>query len=250
MRLHERFCAFCEQYPDTENLDKLAKSFVLPSGTQVGDYLFAGRTIVCEIKTLVTETSEKLATFMSEHGIDPANLADGEHEIKELFLALDDGEAKYKKAITLATTPITDGLDEAENQIRDTKELFGLPDADGLVVILNDQVNLASPPLVHQRLGQRLAKNGTDGTPYHANIRHIVYVCETWVTEVDNKFMHLSLGNPRVPERQGVARFMEEFMTRWAEFNDHTSEAAGRKHRDALTESKFVVAVGRASTEP
>jgi hypothetical protein len=46
------------------------------------------------------------------------------HTIKELFLQLDQGEKKYRKAITLITKPLTDGVDETEKQIRDTKKLF------------------------------------------------------------------------------------------------------------------------------
>ena len=186
MRLFDRFKAFCRQYPRAEEIDKLVKCMDVPMGAKIADFLFADRTIVCEIKTLTTETAEKLAAFMSESGIDPSELTQGRHDVVELFLSLSDGEAKLKKAITIATTPVADGLDDAEKQIRDTKTLLGRGDADGLLVILNDLVELASPPLVKARLEQRIAKNGSDGTPYHANVNHVIFICEKYVLTADH----------------------------------------------------------------
>ncbi|HSB79740.1 MAG TPA: hypothetical protein VLM91_13240 [Candidatus Methylomirabilis sp.] len=131
MNLEDRFFEFSRQYVGTEDIDAILKPADVPTGMKIADFHFQMRTIVCEVKTLTKETAAKLVAYMQENGIGPSELAHGQHIIKELFLQLDNGERKYRKAITLITKPLTDGLDDAEKQIRDTKRLFDIPNADG-----------------------------------------------------------------------------------------------------------------------
>ncbi len=247
MNLRDRFLDFCRKYAGAEELDVIVKPADVPKGMKIADFLFASRSIVCEIKTLTTETAKKLAAYMEENGIGPSRLADGQHEVKDLFLKLEDGEKKYQKAITLSTTPMTDGLDDAEKQIRDTKALLGIPEADGLVVILSDQVTLAGPPLIMERLGQRLAKTAPDGSPYHKNVNHILHVGEKYTPGDENVYMNLSLANPLAPERQSASAFAEKLMADWAAFNCHTFTMAGHDDERLLKESKLVINVGNGT---
>src|SRR6266404_1409298 len=99
MNLNHRFFEFCRQYPGAEDIDELLKLFDVPAGMKIADFLFQQRTIVCEVKTLSTETAEKLAAYMQENGIGPFHLPNGQHSIRQLFLQLDEGEKKYRKAM-------------------------------------------------------------------------------------------------------------------------------------------------------
>lgn len=248
MNLNDRFFAFCRQYPGAEEIDELLKSSKVPAGVKIADFFFQTRTIVCEVKTLTTETSEKLIAYMRENGIGPSDLSDGQHSIKDLFLQLDEGETKYRKAITLITTPLVDGLDDAEKQIRDTKQLFHTPNSDGLLVILNDQVVLAGPPLIVERLGQRLAKTADDGSPYHKNINRIVHIGEKYTPGEEKVYMNLSLGVQ--PEANGAEAFVKQFMEAWAAFNGQTFAMAGPQHDKLLRESQFVITVEKRRERP
>jgi len=150
--------------------------------------------------------------------------------------------------MTLITTPLADGLDNAEKQIRDTKKVFHLPNSDGLLVILNDQVLLAGPPLIIERIGQRLAKTADDGLPYHKNINRIVHIGEIYTPGEENVYMNLSLGVQ--PEAKGVEVFVEHFMEAWAAFNGQTFAFAGPQHKKLLKESQFVVTVKKQGKGP
>lgn len=249
MSLEARFLKFCRQYPGAENIDDLVQTSGIPPGVQIADFLFQGRTIVCEVKTFTTETVEKLVAFMKEVGLDPSNLPSGQHIIEQLFLQLDDSEKKYQKAKTIITKPLADGLDNSERQIRSSKQLFGLPDADGLLVILNDKVVLAGPPLIAERLAERLAKSRDDGSPYHKNINHILHIGEIYSPGNDHMYMDLTIPNPRVPEAHGVKDFVGNFMKAWAAFNGHPLIDASPQHQQLLRESRLFIDVKRDRAE-
>jgi hypothetical protein len=250
MNLKDRFFEFCRQYPGAEDIGEPLKSSDVPTGMKIADFFFQVRTIVCEVKTLTTETAEKLVACMQENSIGPSDLPNGQHNIKQLFLQLHEGEKKYRKAMTLITTPLANGLDDAEKQIRDTKKLFDIPNSDGLLVILNDQVKLAGPPLIFERLGQRLAKTVEDGSPYHKNINHIVHIGENYTPGEENVYMNLSLANPLAPEANGVAAFVQHFMEAWAAFNGQTFTLAGSQHEKLLKESQLVITVEKRRKRP
>jgi hypothetical protein len=241
MNLETRFFDFCNRHPEAENIDDLVKTTGAVKGMKIADFFFQNRTIVCEVKTLNKETADKLVAYMRKVGLDPAHLPRGQHSIERLFLEFEEGEAKYRKAIDLITTPIADGIDDAEKQIRDTKRLFSTPAADGLLIILNDQVNLAGPPLIVQRLAQRLIKNAPDGSPYYKHINHFVHIGEKYTPSGENAFMDLTIPNWRSPETQGVAAFVGDFIQAWAAFNGQTFTNAGEQHVQLLKDSDFVI---------
>ena len=97
--------------------------------------------------------------------------------------------AKYLKAWTLMTTPITNGLDDAEKQIRDTKALFKIDSADGLVVILNDKVEIGGQSLIKERIGDYLAKKDPDESPHHKNVNRVFHLGEMYTPEHENVYL-------------------------------------------------------------
>lgn len=193
-----------------------------------------------------TQTTEKLVTFMGEHGLHPRDLPSGEHVIEELFRSLPDGERLYRKATDLILTPVADGFDDAQRQLRDTKELFGITDADGLLIILNDIVSLASPPMIRERLAQRITKNGVDGEPYHRDVTRIFHVAERHVIATEamrDQSVNLSLGNPRVKQRFALEQFVEDLARRWAAFCGVTFTKGRGEIDEFLRDSRDVLRV-------
>lgn len=241
--LEDRFFTFCRRFPDAEEIDVVVAPETIPTGLKIADFLFEKRSIVCEVKTLTNETGLKLARYMEQNGIGPSQLGSGIHIIRDLFLQMDDGERKFQKAITLITTPLCDGVDEAEKQIRDTKQLLDLPNADGLVVILNERVTLAGPPLIMERLAQRLAKKTADGAPYHKNLTHFLHIGEKYTLGDENNFLNLSLSNPLVTEQNSSAAFTQRLMKEWAHFNGQSFAMASPEHEELLHASKLFISV-------
>src|SRR5207245_5095095 len=115
-------------------------------------HFFANREFICEITSPKIETTEKLVAIMQQVGLDPAALPEGTHIIEQLFQKLRRGSKVLRQALKLVMTPLINDFNQAVKQIRDTKTLFNLPNADGVLIILNDTVTIGGQPLVYKRL--------------------------------------------------------------------------------------------------
>lgn len=174
--LEDRFLQFCSQFPGAEPIDSLITSEHRATKLKFADFLFENRAIICEVKTLKTQMTEKFVAFMEKHGVHPHSLGSGDHEIREVFGRLPNGDNLFRKATNLIMTSVADGFDEAQRQIRDTKRLFDIQSADGLLIILNEIVELAGQNLIGDRLRLRIPKNDKSGLPYHRDVTRISFM--------------------------------------------------------------------------
>ncbi|HSB79739.1 MAG TPA: hypothetical protein VLM91_13235 [Candidatus Methylomirabilis sp.] len=115
---------------------------------------------------------------------------------------------------------------------------------------MNDQVALAGPPLIAERLGQRLAKIGEDGSTHHKNINHVVYIGEKHTPGEEKAYMNLSVANPLAPEANGVAVFVLPFMQAWAVFNGQTFSIAGPQHEKLPKDSQLAINIEMQNEQP
>jgi len=244
--LEERFLQFCSQYPGAERIDPLITSEHRATKLKFADFFFENRTIICEVKTLKKQTTEKLVAFMAEHGVHPHTLGIGEHDMREVFGRLPDGEHLFRKATDLITTPVADGFDEAQRQIRDTKQLFDVPNADGLLIILNEIVELAAQNMIGDRLKQRVKKNNADGLPYHRDVTRVFVVVAVnhLETSTGAQYVNMTLSNSRVSESHGVTAFVERLAAAWSENCGVSLTKAGPEIDVLMKSSKFIVTVG------
>lgn len=218
----ERFTEFCRSIPGAEELDAM-------SWTQEqlrlkrADFLFDQRSIICEIKTLESDTAAKFISFLKQEGFD---LAPGQYSVQALLATRPNGNALFAKATNLIATAVADGLAEANRQIAGTKELLGLSATDGVVVILNDLVEILGPQVVIKRCLERLEKLEEDGQPYHANIALILYFSEKHLREVagGQAAVTFQLYNQHVTALHDLNAFSTQFIEGWARFNGRTYE--------------------------
>lgn len=238
-----RFKEFCSRFPGAENIDDLVAGRGDIAGVKRADYLFENRTIVCEVKVLSVDTSPKLVAFMRDHGIDPASLSAGRHIVEDLFKHLQDGEELFRRATDLAMTPIQDGLDDAAKQIGASKDLFAIPDAAGVLVILNGEMPIAGSSLILRRIEQRLNKKASDGNFYHRDVNIIVVINEAYAFETPegDKLVASVCSNGFVPERRDAKVFAEAMVNEWGSFNNLPTETASEAVREAVRVSRLFI---------
>jgi hypothetical protein len=128
-RLTERFTEFCESLRLAERIDALPLTDEQRRARKA-DFFFQARRIVCEIKTLETDTNPKIAKVLLDAGV---TLTLGDNRIDTVLAGRPDGQELYRKCINVMTTSVSDGVDEANRQIRETKRTFGIHEADGLL---------------------------------------------------------------------------------------------------------------------
>lgn len=217
--LADRFIQFCGSLPGAEEIDRLPLTSEQKAlKLKCADFLFESRSIICEIKSLETDTTSKFVSFLNEQGF---QLLPGEYSVKELFSTRPNGQELFQKATNIVATAVADGLAYANKQIGDAKKLLGIEHADGVVVILNGLVEVLGPQLVLKRVLERLEKVASDGTPYHNHVTLILYFSEKHLRETTtgDAAVAFPIPNGRVPPLHDLDAVATGFVKGWAEFN-------------------------------
>ncbi|HYK04083.1 MAG TPA: hypothetical protein VE974_20175 [Thermoanaerobaculia bacterium] len=244
--LKERFDDFCRQYPGAVPIDSLDNP---PKGLQKGDYLFEEKTIVCEVKCLEADMAKKLLDTMKADGIDPARLPNGRHVIEDLYLRLPKkakGKNRYNDVVKKITSSVEKAIDDAANQIRDTKKHLNIADADGLLVILNEEVNIIGQPLVRERLGLALKKRNAAGRPYHAEVARVLHIGETNAvgTPAGDMRVNIVLPNPHATVKSDIDGFVKKLASAWGNYNgEPLTDEPGIDVNDLMENSRLYIDV-------
>lgn len=80
------------------------------------------------------------------------------------------------------TKPLNDVYRSANNQIQSPKATFHLPNSQGLLVILNDSVDILTPESLVHRLRQIASKTAPDGSYQYQHINSVLLISEAHFT--------------------------------------------------------------------
>ncbi len=242
MSLRDRFSDFCRNYQGAEDIDSIALSPEeenrrLAGNLQRADYFFNGRAIIAELKTLEIDPQGKVVEIMDQAGIGPDVLGKGVHIVEELFSGVPNGKKLFRKAVKAITSSTKNDFNNAARQVRDTKAIFDIKSADGLLIILNDSIEIAGPPIIYNRLARRLQKRDGEGDVFHQDITRVLYISEMHAIERDgaDHRMNVTLNNPHVTEQHGVNDFVTKLSKNWAAECGHTFQ------RDESAEMEKIV---------
>lgn len=181
------------------------------------DYLLWDRSVVAELKCLTQDhfsdrlVGEKIAaklTLWRDSGVIPVE------RFKSGVVTLDGLDPKYAWEIeAIFNAPLKNAVKHASSQIRKTKEVLGLPDAKGLVIVVNlGERTLRDPGTAAGRLGAVLRR--------HTNTLHSYFYFAPFA---DPKIvgpavcMFGGIGNPAGGIEQTL---LESLGTGWVAFND------------------------------
>lgn len=166
----EKFQEFLGLVLKSESIDEIAKD-IEHEGIQIADYLFLDRKIVCEFKTLNKDTKEKVDAIIKdlEHREDYPVFY-GTWDVNKILDNLSDGKDIQAEMAYKVTSPIEGTIKDANRQIRDTKRLLNIPEAKGLVIIVNEAVEILDAKITAWRISQCLRKKHKDGSPRFESI--------------------------------------------------------------------------------
>ncbi|MCS6316188.1 MAG: hypothetical protein H8K05_00055 [Nitrospira sp.] len=163
--LEERFKRFLSTLPGAENVDEVIPSGSFPNRERA-DYLLQNRKIVIELKSLQTDTSHKIEKELAIHrDREDFPLMYGEVELKRLLSHLPDGRDINRRIYRNVTRSIEEAVKKAERQITDTENILGLKHTAGLLVILNQSIEILDPTLVVRRISELLCNRSGRSTP-------------------------------------------------------------------------------------
>jgi hypothetical protein len=82
----------------------------------------------------------------------------GTRDLQKVLARLPDGPEINKRIYGAITRSIEDGVRSAEEQISHTRHVLGLPDAAGLLVILNDSIDILDPQVAAHRVASLMKR--------------------------------------------------------------------------------------------
>jgi hypothetical protein len=217
--LAERFSDFLNSREDVENIDALP----LQRNPSKADYFAEKRGVIIELKSLETDTEHRIEEILKPHRSRP-EFPDffGGWDLRQVLLYLPDGEEIGHLIAKVVTDSIERLFRKANSQIRSTKYVFGLPDATGLLILLNQHIDVLSPNLIIYRLRKAAGKRHPDGALQFTEIQHVMLISEAHYNPGPNNSMgFLILHQPLVNGRSfGHDDFLHSLGKSWSQYNN------------------------------
>jgi hypothetical protein len=82
----------------------------------------------------------------------------GGHSTASILSALPDGQELQRQLVLKVTKVIEDIVAKADRQTRGTREIFSIPDAIGILVLINEKVGMLTPEMIHCSLANAFEK--------------------------------------------------------------------------------------------
>ncbi len=189
------------------------------------DVFFNGRLVIGEVKLLATDTAGKIAPIFAPYENSPEwPIFYGERPLSKILEFLPERE-KIERAVFNAVAGSLEYLvRDANRQIRATKASFALPNARGILVVLNDTIDILDPNVMAHKFGQTLLKKDADGNARYPHVEYVWLLCETHTTPIGGSggskgLLSVTTPNPRLPNDSDLDRFMKALQRAWADFN-------------------------------
>ncbi|MFZ1429987.1 MAG: hypothetical protein WBP58_05195 [Chitinophagaceae bacterium] len=215
--LEQRFLSFLNEYEYAENIDLLPN---ISKQSERADYLLFKRKAVVEVKSLLSDVSEHIDSVLSEHKKRPEYpVFYGSMHIENILRKFPDRAAIRLKIIQRLTRSLEKSISKANRQLRSTKAALNLPDAWGLIIILNESIGVLSPSLIVRTINEMMFKKSGDDTRYQ-EISWALIVNESHVTTHQSGVMTqpvISLEGPMAVRFPGSSDYMTALTKSWIE---------------------------------
>lgn len=210
--LEARVIDFLEGDDWTESLDGAAFDHINGSETKA-DYLLAGRRMIAELKTLNASPMDRTEQRLKKRFAEPdAPIVFGTLGVSKVIEGLQDNEAISKMMIDMAGRAVRRHLQKANEQIGAIKMRLKLPDAGGLLILMNE----AEPMIDISAIGYTLktAFETVEGAyPHITNIWAIVESHRIAMPGERKGFPHLHFFKSL--ERQAELDFIGRMLGAW-----------------------------------
>ncbi|MBV9068999.1 MAG: hypothetical protein JO093_01230 [Acidobacteria bacterium] len=220
--LEERIYRFAEQHPFAEIIDRLDLT-PEQKDAEKADLFFENRTFIAEVKALSTDTSSKIEAILKPYEeSDDWPLFYGRRDIGGILPHLPNSEALRKKLYEAVSSAIPELVRKANRQIRVTKQTFGLPEAHGILIVLNDLVEILNPEIIAHRVGITLAKKNPDKSLQFSEIQAVWIVSEQHMVRLTpslRAFPEIVMSHPALPNDALTDEFLRRIQGFWAAFN-------------------------------
>jgi hypothetical protein len=221
--LKERFERFLTSFEGFEKIDAVLKPQPL-HGIDRADYLLWGRKIIVEQKSLdATDSTAKVQRFYNDKMNDGRSIIFGTVPIQRVFERRPDGPKLHHSLVLRLSRSVEKHVQKADNQTMATRKIFSIPESTGVLIILNDQVEILTPQMIHYRLSEVFRRKTDDGGFRYPNNNGVVLICETAAqNQAEGILAHMmAFINPNRLNEDIVKEFYKLLYPRWLKFNNY-----------------------------
>ncbi len=223
MTLEERFIEFVRSLKNSEIVDEIQLSQLQQSASKP-DFFFHDRQFICEMKSIKKDMEPKAQAILAKHKDRPEYpVFFSEWDASKVLKHLPDGKDINQKMFHAITSAIEDHLEKANRQIREAKNNFEIRSAEGILVIINDIVEVLSPDIILNKICQLFNKNYPSGDPRYPHISVAWVITETHVLKTElglDLLPSIMIANNSSSSHQAAADYVEWMNKKWASFNN------------------------------
>jgi hypothetical protein len=217
----DRFIAFAKTLLGAEYVDEIELTPEQKKARKA-DFLFDNRRIICELKSLKTDTGGKVGKVLEPHEKRPDwPIFFGKVDIHQILKHLPDGERINRQIYDAITSAIKDLVRSANDQIRQTKKTFGLQSAGGMLVILNEFIEVLSPDVIAYKVDELFRKRTPEGNPQFPEINAVWILNESHYTQVTPELQGIPalIMKNVVPDPVNVHDYIDSLQPKWAKYH-------------------------------
>jgi hypothetical protein len=235
----QEFHEFLGRLPSSESLDD---PLVLPHNAEIrkADFLFFERAVIAEVKQLEEDPAYKADAIIDKYrDHESFPLFFGQRTLDQILAHMPEDlrERIRNEVFESVTRVITGYCEDANRQIRETREYFSLDSAGGVLFILNDSIQIISPDVLGARIQQQLHKRKPDGTDRFPDIAYAVaYSWAHFVVDASGGVVHpiLVVEGPGAPRALAAKGHIDYIVHAWNEYSGAWLRSDGKATREQL----------------
>lgn len=187
------------------------------------DFFFCDRQFIGEMKSLNFDTEYKAVAILEKQREKPEFPIFYEPwDSDKILNCLPDGKYVKERMVKAITTGLKKSLKKANKQIGDSKKTYSIESAEGILIVINDQVEVLSPELIAYRVSRLLKDRDSSGGLLYPDIAVVLIIggLHTMKLEHGQEVMPIvTVMNSNTTDYEMASDYTRWLQRKWAEFN-------------------------------
>jgi SEC-C motif len=187
-----------------------------PIGKNRADYLLRRREIIVEQKSLDVDPVPWPQNYANKLMAQGRLIAFGTVSTSML------SEELQREVLLDLAKNLDAVVAKADHQTEDTRGIFSIPDALGVLVILNEKAGMLDPRVIHYDLANVFQKKTADGSLRYPSNDGVILIPEApAISTPHGRRIHLMrFTSPHCRANERFLRFSDALFKAWSKFND------------------------------
>jgi hypothetical protein len=217
-KLSDRFERFVRTLEGFEDIDELMIG--VASEMKRADYLLRNRQIIIEQKALTADPEHKVQKYADKFLGEGQFLATGRFSLYPILDKASDGINHHGRLLNDLSNVLEKNISDADKQLRDSRKIFSIPAAMGVVVMLNEGAVSLDPQLSNVRIDNLLAEKAGSDLARFQNTDLVITISDIHALSAALPYKRMGFHvSPTSANSEAAFCFAEDFKRRWIGFD-------------------------------